>query len=231
MPDWSSLPGVLSTENWIAALPDVVQREIREAMITRELAPGEVLTEAGALPEGFYQVEAGYLRLVADQADGRQILILIYRPGNCMAESTLVADRTSNHTTIALTDARVRLVSRDDFWRLYRRHPEIPEALCRKFARNISRLLARRELTTTRRLREMVAFVFCNLAEECGRPEPDGSIVIELPLTQNDLADHLGVTRQAVQREVGGLTKLGVLTKREGHWRILDAAALRRSVG
>jgi CRP/FNR family cyclic AMP-dependent transcriptional regulator len=163
MPDWSSLPGVLSTENWIAALPEVVRREIAATMVTRDLAPGELLTDAGVAPEGFYQVESGYLKLVADQADGRRILILIYRPGNCMAESTLVAERAYNHTTIALTNVRVRMVPRDDFWRLYREHPEIPEALCRKFARNMSRLLARRELTTTRRLSEMVAFVFCNL--------------------------------------------------------------------
>lgn len=228
MPDWSSLPGIVNTENWIGALPDAVARAIHERMTTRVLSPGEVLKSIGAPPSGIYQVESGYLRLIAELPDGNQTLVVIYRPGNCFSESTLVARRPSNHTTIAMTPARVRWLPTDDFWMLYHRHPEIPEALCRKFANGMTRLLNRRELATTRRLRDMVAFVFCNLADECGREERNGSISIELPLTQNDLADHLGVTRQAVQREVGVLKKLGMVAKRDGHWRVLDAAALRR---
>jgi len=228
MPDWSSLPGLLSNENWIAALPEPVRREILERMVPRDLTAGELLIEAGAESLGIYQLERGYLRLLADHADGRQTLIVVYRPGNCFSESPLVAHRTPNHSTVALTDARVRLLPKDDFWALYHRHPEIPEALCRKFASSMSRLLTRREIAVTRRLREMVAFTFCNLAEECGAPEPDGAVAIALPLTQNDLADHLGVTRQAVQREVGALKGLGVLAKRDGLWRVLDVAKLRR---
>lgn len=228
MPDWSNLPGLVSSDNWIAALPDAVQAAMRERMVPRDLVPGDLVTQAGVPAIGIYQVERGYLRLVADHEDGRQTLILIYSPGNCLSESPLVAQRPPNHTTIALTDARVHLLPTDDFWALYHRHPEIPEALCRKFARSMSRLLTGRELAVTRRLRGMVAFVFCNLAEVVGHPEPDGSITIDLPLTQNDLADHLGVTRQAVQREIGGLKSLGAVTKRDGLWRVLNAATLRR---
>jgi CRP-like cAMP-binding protein len=228
MPDWSSLPGLLSSENWIAGLPDGVRQEIHSRMIPRDLVAGEVLTQIGAPTVGFYQIDSGYLRLVADHADGTQSLILVYRPGNCLSESPLVARRPCNHTTIALTNARVRLLPASEFWTLYQRHPEIPEALCRKFAGAMSRLLARREIAATRRLREMVALLFCNLAQECGHTEPDGSITIALPVTQNDLADHLGVTRQAVQREVGSLKSLGALTKRDGQWRVLDTALLNR---
>jgi CRP-like cAMP-binding protein len=228
MPDWSSLPGLLSRENWIGALPEGVRREVLERMTARDLAAGEPLIEAGATPLGLYQLDKGYLRLIADHADGRRSLILVYRPGNCFAESPLVAGRAPNHTTVALTDARVRLLPTDEFWALYHRHPAIPEALCRKFAVSMSRLLTQREIAVTRRLRQMIAFVFCNLAEECGATAPDGSVALDLPLTQNDLADHLDVTRQAVQREIGALKALGVLAKQDGLWRVLDPAKLRR---
>jgi CRP-like cAMP-binding protein len=75
--------------------------------------------------------------------------------------------------------------------------------------------------------RVAIASVSCRPCA-CGRTEADGSITIDLPLTQNDLADHLGVTRQAVQREIGGLKRLGVLTKRDGLWRVVDATILKR---
>jgi CRP-like cAMP-binding protein len=228
MSDGSNYPGLLGHENWIATLPAAVQQEISARMIPRDLAAGELLIEAGSEPLGIYQVERGYLRLIAYHPDGRQTLIVIYRAGNCFSESPLVAGRSPNHTTLAMTPARVRLLRTEDFWTLYHRHPEISDALCRKFATSMSRLLSRREIAVTHRLRAMVAFIFCNLAAECGAAEPDGSITIDLPLTQKDLADHLDVTRQAVQREVGALKDLGVLTKRDGLWRVLNGPQLRR---
>lgn len=222
-------PGIMSRENWIADLPATARQAIAERMIVQEMRAGAIVREAGSPAVGLYQLEAGYLKLVADHADGRRTLILIYRPGNAMSESTLVADRAFHHTMIALTDARVRLLPRDDFWDLYHRHPSIPDALCRKFANAMSRLLARRELSATRRLRQMVAFVFGNLADHCGTPEPDGSVTVHLPITQSDLAEHLEVTRQAVQREVGLLKTAGVIDKHHGLWRITDPEALRRA--
>lgn len=230
MPDWSSLPGIINTENWIAGLPDAVREAIYAKMAPKIYAPGSTVRSVGDEPSGVYQVESGYLRVLGYHPDGTQTLVLIYRPGNCMSESTIIANRPSNHTTVAMTEVRMRYMTLDDFWTLYHQHREIPEALCRKFAGNMSRLLTRRELAATRRLRDMVAFTFCNLAEECGRREVDGSIAIDIPLTQNDVADHLGVTRQAVQREIGALKKLGIVDKRDGHWRVLAPAALRRMV-
>lgn len=228
MSDWSNLPGIINTENWVASLPEAVRTAIHARMVTRVYAPGDIVRAVGDQPNGFYQLEAGYLRVIGHHPDGTQTLVLIYRPGNCMAESTIIAQRPSNHTTVAMTDARLRYMTIDDFWDLYHQHREIPEALCRKFAGNMSRLLTRRELAATRRLRDMVAFVFCNLAEECGREDVGGAITIDIPLTQTDVADHLGVTRQAVQREIGSLKKFGILEKRDGHWRVLNINALRR---
>ena len=145
-------------------------------------------------------------------------------------ESTLVSRRPFKHTTIAITEVRVRLLQSADFWELYRRHSAIPEALCRKFEGVASRLLARRELTATHRLREMLAVVFESLAKYCGSLEPDGSATIDLPLTQNDLVEHLEVTRQAVQRELGRLGSAGLVSKIGGRWRIHDPGGLARLI-
>lgn len=221
------LSGIVRAENWIAGLPGPVQEEIRARMIPRNLAAGDVLREAGGASDGLHQVDQGYLRLIADHADGRRTLVLIFRPGNCLSETAIVAHRPYyHHTVAALTDARVLTLPTEDFWQLYHRFPAIPEALCRKFADALSRSLILRELAATRRLRQKVASMFASLAETCGRPERDGSITIRPPLTQNDFADHLDVTRQAIQREISDLRQAGAITKREGLWRVLDDAVL-----
>jgi CRP/FNR family cyclic AMP-dependent transcriptional regulator len=221
--------GIMSGENWIGRLPSRVRDAMLERMVPQDVAAGTIVKRAGDPPSAMYHVEHGYLRLLGLHSDGQQVLILIYQRGNNFSESILVAHRPANHTTTALTDARILRLAHDDFWDLYHSYPEIPEALCRKFADNISRQFIARELRRTHRLRKLIALTFENLAEHAGKASPDGAIDIALPLTQSDIAEHYDVTRQSVQREVGKLKSAGVLSKQQGVWRIHDLPALKRT--
>ena len=218
--------GIVSDENWIAALPPRIRDAIWARCSTIQVAVGQEFSQAGNPPDAMFQVATGYLRLTAFQPDGRNLLIAIYSPGNCFAESAVVARRPLNHTTVALTAASVRRLPTDDFWELYEIHSEIPDALCRKFAYSMGRQIAGREIRATNRLGKCVALMFENLITFCGKICRDGSVVIPLPLTQSDIADHLDVTRQSVQPEITALKEAGVLEKR-GDWIVKDVERLR----
>lgn len=212
------MTGFLSSENWVGELPARVRSAVEARMVTLEVPAGATFKRTGEAPDGLFQVEKGYLRLLGLHSDGRQILILIYRDGNTFGETPMVAKRPFNHTTIALTDTRIKKVGLGDFWDLYRSHPEIPESLCRKFAHNISKGFVRRELRATLRLRGQIAKMFANIAEFCGESASDGWLSISLPITHTDIAEHLEVTRQAVQREMSAMSDAGILQKHGGRW-------------
>ena len=213
------MTGLLSSENWIAELPPPVRGEIMSAMTTRSLEPGECLKAAGDLPDACYQVQSGFIKLMGLHPDGRPMLIGLYRSGNTFAETSIVARRNGHkHTTIALVPTSVLRLAREDFWSLYRAHPEIPEALCRKFARTITSLFQTREQAASYRLRERILIVLENLARYCGEQEPSGKISFSLPLSNTDIAQHLDATRQAVQREMTALQSAGAVTRRGGRW-------------
>ena len=220
--------GIMSGEDWIGGLPPRVRDAMLERMVPRDVTAGTIVKHAGDPPSAMYHVEHGYLRLQGLHPDGQGVLILIYRTGNNFSESILVAHRPANHTTAALTDARVLRLAREDFWDLYHSYPEIPEALCRKFADNISRQFIARELRRTHRLRKLIALMFENLAEHCGRPSGPAAVDIPIPLTQSDIAEHYDVTRQSVQREISTLKAEGILSKQHGMWRIDELTALKR---
>lgn len=219
--------GIMSGDNWIAELPKIVRVEVERRMKPQDVKAGTIIKNAGDPPSAMYQVEHGHVRLLGLHNDGEQVLILIYKTGNTFSESVLVANRPANHTTVALTDTRVLRLSREDFWELYHQHPEIPEALCRKFAGNISRQFMAREVRHTYRLRKLITLMFVNLAEHCGRMEAGGRVEISIPFTQSDIAEHYDVTRQSVQREIGALKAEGLLTKQQRRWYITDLTALK----
>ena len=224
----AGMHGITSSENWIAELPSAVAAAIHARMTTLIFAAGEPLKQAGESPSRMHQMESGYVKLVGLLEDGRQSIITIYSPGNCFSETAVIARRPYHHTTLALTDCRVRVLTADDFWDLYRAHPEIPETLCRKFANSISRQMANRDMRANHRLGKRIALLFESLAERCAEERVGQSCVISLPITQSDIGDHFDVTRQSVQREITALKAAGVLDKHMGRWIIRDLGKLSR---
>ena len=208
---------LITEENWIAELPATAREAMLSRMSMRELAPGKDIVRAGDAPRKMVQVISGFVRLSGIQADGRRSLITIYGPGNSYGETALVSHRDFNHTTTAMTAVQVGELATVDFWEVYHRYPEIPEALCRKFARAISRQIVGRDLRAEHRLGERIVMLFENLSVRCGQRVGD-SVTILLPLSQSDIADHFDVTRQSVQREVTALKRAGLLQKRDGAW-------------
>lgn len=226
---WVYVYGIANDENWIAQLPAQARDAILDRMTTVEVAVGEEIMRAGQPALRMYQVESGYVKLTGLHRDGGQSFITIYRTGNAFSETSMVSRRDHHHhTTIALTPCCVRQLTRHDFWELYYRHPEIPEALCRKFAGAISRQLAARELRATHRLGKQIALLFENLAVYCAESRIGDSVTLAVPITQSDIGEHLDVTRQSVQREITILKSAGILDKHAGRWIIRDVNKLAR---
>lgn len=207
-----------SATNWIADLPAHIQADMTARMSIRVFEPGEVISSAGAIAEHMYQVVSGTLKMTAQHASGEESLLAFYVPGSCWAETAIVANRPLNHTTIAMTPASVASLSHSDFWALYRCYSEIPEALCRKFALSLSRMMRNRELRETLPLRRLVLMALQNLADMSPAPAEGAWRAISIPLTQTDIAACFGVTRQSIQTVVSQLKAEGAIDRRERVW-------------
>lgn len=223
------MTGIVHDENWIAELPAAVRDALLARTTRRAIAVGETLKAAGDVPDAIYQVEVGYLKLMGLYPDGRNMLIELYGAGNSFGETAVIVHREGHfHSTVALVPTVVLRLARDDFWALYRAHPEIPEALSRKFAHKITRMFHNREIKATLRLRSQIASLLLNIARRCGTEGSDGALRFTLPISHTDIAEHLDVTRQAVQREVGVLRRTGLILQANGSWILLRPRDLAR---
>lgn len=220
------MPGIVSTDDWIRRLPCHVSLAIEGRMSAQLVASGAEFSHVGDKPSALFRVESGFLRLIALQEDGRQVLITIYGPGACFAETALVSDRPLNHTTVALTDAKIGILTAADFWSLYEEHREIADALTRKFAAIISTQILYREARATTRVAKRIAVLFEELANACGRMQRDGAIEIPLPVTQTDIAEYFDVTRQTVHRELRELRANRLVEKNGAGWLVPDIKEL-----
>lgn len=217
---------VVVDEDWIADLGPALAGKIRARMSSIEVRAGERLTTAGRPATRMFQVVEGYLRVNGVHQNGSTALIAIYIPGNCLGEGALIARRRHNHTAVALVDSRVSSLAARDFWELYHRYYQIPEALCRKFVNLISRQIDMRAASATLSLGQRIATMFDNFVDHCPGAARDDGVAIAFPFTQWDIAAIFDVSRQSVHREISRLRSLGILEKREGVWVIADRQKL-----
>jgi CRP/FNR family transcriptional regulator len=91
------------------------------------------------------------------------------------------------------------------------------------------RIESRVENLVCRNLRSRIANILLELAEDFGRDEAGGRL-IDLPLSQQDIAALVGATRQSVNGCLRELRETGLIAYQSRRFSVPDAAALRGAI-
>ncbi|MEM8586834.1 MAG: Crp/Fnr family transcriptional regulator [Pseudomonadota bacterium] len=192
----------------------------------RELARGQMLFNQGDEADGLYIVTEGILRIVLVAGDGRELTLNLMEPGDVVGEISLLDGLPRSAGAIALTEVSCLALSRTDFEAAMDENPglsrQIIYALCELLRRNTSIIGDRAFLDLRGRLCRLLSA----LAIGHGRPGDDGATEIAVPITQSDLATMLGATREAVNKQMNALAKVGLVRLAHGRALILDRDGL-----
>ena len=178
---------------------------------------------AGAPPLALI-VESGLIRLFVQSEDGRQASIAYLIPGDIYAANEMIPPGPANIQ--ALEDSRLLLIDPGNVFGLAAENLAVAEACIRIFAhvvRHLERIITVRSLGS---MTERLAFDLLERAS--GAQIREGELVCRV--TQEQLADSIGSTREVVNRIVGDLRRSGVVSTSPRRIRILDAARLSQIV-
>ena len=155
---------------------------------------------------------------------GRQI-ISVDTAGDIIDASYLFFDQC-DQTVEALTDLEIADIAVVDLRRVLDSRPNLMNAL-------IIDALVHASITQQwlaniggRSARSRTAHLLCEFAIRVGRPGGDGVIEYELPLTQTELAEALGLTLVHMNRTLKQLAAEGLIERKRERLRILDIARL-----
>ncbi|MBB6520806.1 Crp/Fnr family transcriptional regulator [Pseudoteredinibacter isoporae] len=213
---------------WIEELPSDVQNKIRQRMETRELKNGEQLYQPGDQARALYQVESGLIVLKRSNKEGEEYLATFHGPGECFGEIPLLAKEAKRgFTALARGKTVVHRLNQNDFNELSQQHPEIFLQLTQKLCAIITILLDQVESLSKASLKQRLANLIVDAAERHGKEEQDG-ISINIPLSQTDIGNMLGATRQSVQRELKPWRDQGWIGRSSGRILIHQLDAIRK---
>src|SRR5918998_848145 len=205
--------------------PEDLER-VAALAVPRRFAPGDVVFREGDDSDTCYVVRSGHARAVREHADGRQITIATFGPGDIFGELAMFDDERRSATVEATDALEVLGILGPDMRRLLRRHPDMAVMLVTSLGRRLraaNERLARQSFQT---VQSRVAAVLAQLVDEA-RAEGAGERDVTVVATQADLAKLAGSSRESASRFLAVLERAGVISQGRGRLTVHDPAALQ----
>jgi CRP/FNR family transcriptional regulator, cyclic AMP receptor protein len=161
---------------------------------------------------------------------GREAIFGLVGPGELVGELAAIENSPRSTTVTTLEPVDALVVPRSDFLALLDRHPRIALVILRLVARRLRYADAQRAEFATLDVAGRLAQRLVELSERFGTPN-DGGIEVRLPLSQEELANWVGASREAVSKAFLLLRTLNIVETGRRRVTVLDPDALRRHAG
>lgn len=228
-------PSTLGLLELFQGLPPEQLSELNGLLRSSVIPAGTHFITAEQPGEVVYVVLEGTVKIYVSQEDGREVILAFLGPGDTVGEMSLVdsAGRSAN----VMTTERSRLVwmDRASFQTCLRAMSPLANNLIRLLANRLRFANEQIQALCTLDVPGRVARQILALADRYGSPRPGekagGQVAIPLRLTQSDLGEIVGASRERVNQVIVEFKQKGFLSVESDHRiRVLDRRGLARYV-
>lgn len=191
----------MSTEQTIAQISDPMVRELASRGQARSFPKNTVIINEGDRGDSLFVILSGKVKVYVSDDDGREMVLDMYGPGDYVGEMSLDG-RPRSASVMTMEPTTCSVVTRDILREAISKNADIAMTL-------ISTLIDRARIATdnVKNLALMdvygrVARLLLSLAKE----QPDGKLLVPERMTQQDIADRVGASRDMISRIFKDLT-------------------------
>lgn len=188
---------------------------------------GETVLRAGDPIPGVYYIKRGFIRLCAISDSGEELTLVILKSGDIFPISWAMKqtqDSPKNYYIESTTLSELYRVSRDEFLKYIKSDPEAMFEITSAIAERYGVMLIRAESIVFGDAYNRVASILLLCARRFGK-RMDTEVLIEVPLTHNDVAALIGVARETASIEIQKLEKAGII---DDHGKLILIKSMRR---
>jgi CRP/FNR family transcriptional regulator len=198
---------------------------ISRVSVARSFPAGVRVFHEGDRSDACYLVRSGDLRVTREHPDGRAIALATLGPGDLFGELAMLDGEARSASVETLSDAELLALPAADVRRLLADHPEISVKLIAALTRRLRETNERVARQSFQTVPSRVAGVLTQLIAE--ESAPTGRQAITIRMTQADLAQLAGTSRESVSRFLATLERAGVVRVGRGRVTVLEPRRLR----
>jgi CRP-like cAMP-binding protein len=213
-----------------AELSDERLGELAGRLQRRAFRRGEVVFHRGDPAGVLHLIRCGCVKIHLPAEDGGETVLELLGEGSCFGELALLDGGLRSATATAVEPLETLALLRDDLLAFAREHPDVALALLQSVVGRLRRTNEWLEDAYVFDLDQRLARRLQQMAAEKGRVTAEG-IEVTFPLTQSELAGMLGVSRVAINRQLGVYQDAGILRLGRGSFTVINPTALQRRAG
>jgi CRP/FNR family cyclic AMP-dependent transcriptional regulator len=179
---------------------------LTERAATRTYPKGAIIVNEGDEGNSLFVIQSGLVKAYLSDDKGKEVILSTQGPGEYFGELALFDEAPRSASVAAMEPCKVMIVSKTQLRESILDRPQIAVILLKRLAVRVRALTENvRTLALLDVFGRLVKTLY-SLAEE-----KDGGLVIDQKLTQQDLANRIGASREMVSRIMNDLAEGGYI--------------------
>src|SRR3990170_3991305 len=175
---------------------------------------GEILIRAEEEPPGVFYMINGYVKMASIFENGSELTVNIFKQGAFFPMLWAIADSDNAYFYQAMTSTEVFKATRGDALKFINDNPDVLYDLTRRLLVGMDGLLSTTQQLLYGNAYKRVASAFIVSAKRFGKSFKNKNVLIDIPLTHQDIANLAGITRKTTKQRVNLSEKSKIYSKK-----------------
>lgn len=193
-----------------STLQDDQVRDIADMVIHRTYKKGQIIFFEGDISDKLYIVNKGKVKIFRYTKEGKEQILYILTNGDFTGDLSLLKKGKLEFNAEALEDTAVCTLTKEDFDKILEKNPEITFKILEVVHDRLVNLENLIQRLSTKDVESRIIGVLVSFIKDFGKEDNQG-ILLELPLSREEIGNYSGLTRETVSRTLTSMQDSGVI--------------------
>lgn len=185
-------------------------KEITDKITNKHYKKGEMIFFEGDASDKFYVINSGKAKIFKYTKEGKEQILYIVGQGDFLGDLSLLKKDELKFNAEALEDLYMCQLTKDDFDKVVRENPEISIKILEVLYDRIFKLENLVQSLSTKDIESRISGLLLSFIKDFGVPI-NNVVRLELPLSREDMANYIGVTRETISRKLNSMQEEGII--------------------
>lgn len=209
------------------SLSDSDLENLSESIRLQSLKKGQTLFRKGDEGSSLYIIKQGTIKIVLPSRLGDEVIVTMFSEGDFFGEMALFDGKPRSADALAMEPSKIYVLNRNDFLIFLQSNINAMKSILSQLTNRLRNTDDFLESTCFLSVSARLAKKLLELAESYGQNDGD-KVYIDLSLTQKEIGDMIGSTRESINKELKILRDKGLITMQENKIQIVDITRLKR---
>ena len=213
--------------NFLETMTPEEMESLSEMVVDNQVKKKQPIFMAGDPSENLYFLKVGRVKITRVDESGKEFTLTLLEPGEIFGELGLFDESPRETSATALEDSIICLMKRRDFERYASHKPELSFKLSKLMGLRLRQIENRMEELLFRDVPSRLARLLLRLVDRHPRETKHG-LRINIKLSQQELANLIGATREMTSSVLNSLKKEGLIKFESKYIYIINRKALEK---